>query len=502
MSEGTYYSGDSSEFKVFVGGLSVNCDDQELREYLMKFGTVVHCEIIKDKSRKSKGYGFATFSDEESVRRAVGKQHFLKGKCFEIRVQVDSSQNSELLQTIAKRKIFVSNLKQAINENDLARFFSRFGTVEEVLISRDPATQLSKGFGFVVFVDPESAKAALYGQSKRNVRIKNHDIIVKEAIPKKDILKQRKISKNQSLDPQSDLFFPDHFGEEFMLEDCYFDPFQQVVPMKMGYQDLRLVQSFAHPALSQDIGFEHQYFIPNGESKSRSMLYPAPPGLLNQQVPAPFVPQKDYCPIEVELVNDMPEFDREDWGTGSTMINQSNQVDEDDDDESIQDKEKETDFRNARTFYETTIEQQESQATTMRKPSFFSSVIMEVAADAVVSGLLYGGQKLNSQPIDKATQKLTNILNCGCEDHDKDQEGHFNLSSAFRSKACRMATVYLNEMIVNNRQFAEFGLSQRFIIERQSVIEGDLLDFRWSPLASRTISDKDEKSSGVGCKSQ
>ena len=73
MSEGTYYSGDSSEFKVFVGGLSVNCDDQELREYLMKFGTVVHCEIIKDKSRKSKGYGFATFSDEESVRRAVGK---------------------------------------------------------------------------------------------------------------------------------------------------------------------------------------------------------------------------------------------------------------------------------------------------------------------------------------------------------------------------------------------------------------------------------------------
>jgi RNA recognition motif-containing protein len=105
---------------------------------------------------------------------------------------VDSERNAELLKEIAKRKVFISNIKEDIHEDDIEQYFESFGAIEEVLISRDPATQQSKGFGFVVFLEPESLHRVLTnGRSKRIIKIKNQDIIVRAAIPKKDIENQK-----------------------------------------------------------------------------------------------------------------------------------------------------------------------------------------------------------------------------------------------------------------------------------------------------------------------
>lgn len=186
-------SEDSS--KVFIGGLSINCTDIELKMYLEQFGEVVSCGIIKDRLGNSRGYGFASFSSPRSVQRAIGKHHFLKEKVFEIRPQVDSEQNQEHLNEIARRKVFVSNLKQLIHEDDLYKYFSSYGSIQDILISKDPATQISKGFGFIVFYEPESVYRLLGSLSKRSLRIKNQDVYVKEAIPKKDILKLKKRQK-------------------------------------------------------------------------------------------------------------------------------------------------------------------------------------------------------------------------------------------------------------------------------------------------------------------
>ena len=182
-------------YKVFVGGLSVNCEDRELREYLQQFGEVIDCEIIRDKQGKSKGYCFATYLDRAGQLRAIGRHHILQGKVFEIREQLDSDKNSELLSEIAKRKVFVSNLKANIDEDDLEKFFSRFGAIEEVLISRDPATQQSKGFGFVKFYEECSTREALLGQERRNIKIKNQEVTIKQCIPKPQMTKLKKNQK-------------------------------------------------------------------------------------------------------------------------------------------------------------------------------------------------------------------------------------------------------------------------------------------------------------------
>ena len=58
--------------KVYVGNLSFSIDDEKLREIFSKFGDVEEATIIKDKySGRSKGFGFVTFANDESAKKAI-----------------------------------------------------------------------------------------------------------------------------------------------------------------------------------------------------------------------------------------------------------------------------------------------------------------------------------------------------------------------------------------------------------------------------------------------
>ncbi|KAF7816974.1 RNA-binding protein 38-like [Senna tora] len=63
--------GDTTFTKVFVGGLAWETPTEEMRKYFEQFGHILEAVIITDKNTgKSKGYGFVTFRDPESARRA------------------------------------------------------------------------------------------------------------------------------------------------------------------------------------------------------------------------------------------------------------------------------------------------------------------------------------------------------------------------------------------------------------------------------------------------
>ncbi|EXB75352.1 RNA-binding protein 24 [Morus notabilis] len=63
--------GDTTFTKVFVGGLAWETPTDEMRSYFEQFGDILEAVIITDKNTgKSKGYGFVTFRDPESARRA------------------------------------------------------------------------------------------------------------------------------------------------------------------------------------------------------------------------------------------------------------------------------------------------------------------------------------------------------------------------------------------------------------------------------------------------
>jgi RNA recognition motif-containing protein len=66
--------------KLYVGGLSYEASEQELKEYFAQAGTVDSANIIIDRiSGRSKGFGFVEMSSEEEAKKAI---EMFNGKDF------------------------------------------------------------------------------------------------------------------------------------------------------------------------------------------------------------------------------------------------------------------------------------------------------------------------------------------------------------------------------------------------------------------------------------
>ena len=75
--------------KMFIGGLSWQTTPENVREYFSQFGDVAEVMVMKDPAtRRSRGFGFITFSNPTSVNRVLAfPQHQLDGKLIEPKVR-------------------------------------------------------------------------------------------------------------------------------------------------------------------------------------------------------------------------------------------------------------------------------------------------------------------------------------------------------------------------------------------------------------------------------
>ncbi|KAK2564402.1 RNA-binding protein Musashi-like protein 2 [Acropora cervicornis] len=138
--------------KIFVGGLSTETTKESLLEYFSTFGEVADCIVMKDSvSKRSRGFGFVTFSDASSVdnidpKRAVprgpGQQAVIAQQNSGAPVVKDSGGN--------ENKIFVGGLGGNTTEEELKRFFSVFGKVVHVKLMYDKETSRMRGKCFLV----------------------------------------------------------------------------------------------------------------------------------------------------------------------------------------------------------------------------------------------------------------------------------------------------------------------------------------------------------------
>ncbi|KAL6959785.1 hypothetical protein U1Q18_039940 [Sarracenia purpurea var. burkii] len=66
-----YPFGDTTYTKVFVGGLAWETQSETLRRHFEQYGEILEAVVITDKhTGRSKGYGFVTFRDAESAKKA------------------------------------------------------------------------------------------------------------------------------------------------------------------------------------------------------------------------------------------------------------------------------------------------------------------------------------------------------------------------------------------------------------------------------------------------
>lgn len=67
--------------KLYVGNLPWSVDDTKLNGLFSEFGAVSSAKVIIDKfSRRSKGFGFVEFADDESAKKAISA---MNGKLVE-----------------------------------------------------------------------------------------------------------------------------------------------------------------------------------------------------------------------------------------------------------------------------------------------------------------------------------------------------------------------------------------------------------------------------------
>ncbi len=66
--------------KIYVGNMSYNTSEEELRDLFAQFGTVLSANIIIDReTRRPKGFGFVEIEEDEAAEAAISQ---LDGKDF------------------------------------------------------------------------------------------------------------------------------------------------------------------------------------------------------------------------------------------------------------------------------------------------------------------------------------------------------------------------------------------------------------------------------------
>eukprot|EP00808_Paulinella_micropora_P016271 g71932.t1 len=153
----------SDACKLFVGGIPWLTTDERFKQHFSQFGTVMEAIIVRDSvSKLSRGYGFLTFKDPESVTKALAHEQVMDGRKIDCKMAAPTfawrrrGGGGEHV-----RKLFVGGLPRHVSSSMLAYHFGQYGQLLNAVVMLDRRTGLSRGFGFVTFAESSSIEAVL-----------------------------------------------------------------------------------------------------------------------------------------------------------------------------------------------------------------------------------------------------------------------------------------------------------------------------------------------------
>eukprot|EP00603_Paraphysomonas_imperforata_P002313 CAMPEP_0114432422 /NCGR_PEP_ID=MMETSP0103-20121206/11146_1 /TAXON_ID=37642 ORGANISM="Paraphysomonas imperforata, Strain PA2" /NCGR_SAMPLE_ID=MMETSP0103 /ASSEMBLY_ACC=CAM_ASM_000201 /LENGTH=273 /DNA_ID=CAMNT_0001602095 /DNA_START=24 /DNA_END=840 /DNA_ORIENTATION=+ len=139
---------DSTENKIFIGGLSWQTTLDGLRFYFEKFGELTDVALMTDKhTGQPRGFGFITMADAADLNRL---------------------------------KIFVGGLSPDVGDKEFKECFEKYGAITDSIVMFDRKTNRSRGFGFVTFENEESVRTVL----SRDHEIMGKYVEIKRAEPR------------------------------------------------------------------------------------------------------------------------------------------------------------------------------------------------------------------------------------------------------------------------------------------------------------------------------
>nr|XP_054591763.1 CUGBP Elav-like family member 1 [Nothobranchius furzeri] len=180
---------DIDAIKMFVGQIPRSWAEDQLQELFNPYGAIYEINILRDRSQnppQSKGCCFITFYTRKSALEAQNALHNMKilpGMHHPIQMK---PADSEKINAVEDRKLFIGMISKKCNENDIRLKFSPYGQIEECRILRGP-DGLSRGCAFVTFTARQMAQSAIKSMHQsQTMEGCSSPIVVKFADTQKD----------------------------------------------------------------------------------------------------------------------------------------------------------------------------------------------------------------------------------------------------------------------------------------------------------------------------
>ncbi|XP_065921339.1 heterogeneous nuclear ribonucleoprotein D-like isoform X3 [Magallana gigas] len=165
---------DDDDRKIFVGNLSWETSQKDLKDYFTKFGEVENCVLKQDlETKRSRGFGFVVFKDPSTVDKVLDeKTHNLGGR------NIDPKKANPRKKEEVIKKIFVGKVDPSLTEAEIKEYFETFGEVKKIDLPYDKTKEQRRAFCFVEFKEEDAVKK-ITDQAVH--KIKDQEVDVKKA---------------------------------------------------------------------------------------------------------------------------------------------------------------------------------------------------------------------------------------------------------------------------------------------------------------------------------
>ena len=229
--ERTLYNYEKEIQKIYINNFNQSLTENELNKICSKYGNIISCKIFQD--HLGRNFAIVHYENQEMTNNALKNLQNdkelsdpnskllveVKQNKFERKQYLENKKretNNKLNQQYQMCNLHIRNIPLTATEEDLINAFSKYGNIKSVKIEKyiletkvhDTFKEIptSKGFGYLCFDNPQSAKNAILGLNEKylpSFESWNRPLLIEYFIPKAE----RQIMNNQMMNNNGILYY-------------------------------------------------------------------------------------------------------------------------------------------------------------------------------------------------------------------------------------------------------------------------------------------------------
>ncbi len=142
---------------IFVKGIPPEVKPREVFELFNKYGEIISIKICEDEDGNLLGYGYINYYSLDSAENAIKELNKKKIWNSVLEIEHFQKKNERLQSNLGNNSIYIKNIPDKINENDIKNLFKDFG---EITWSKVLSDNNGRKFAIIVYSKSESALKA------------------------------------------------------------------------------------------------------------------------------------------------------------------------------------------------------------------------------------------------------------------------------------------------------------------------------------------------------